>query len=154
MGKKRNLNGLPNSLEQRYFSTLFWWEKAYMADWIWNAANEKNITDIEIDILKERVQPRELQIEPITGHLVRLRETITSILSSNDFENEFIVDAKFKIYVSQKYKVMRLLSCQAILTDKDGRIYKGKTYTEKACEEPFKVFTNSIIERIRRVIKK
>ena len=97
MGKRRNLNGLPNSLEQRYFSTLFWWDKAYMADWIWNAANEKGVTDIEIDILRDTVDPEELEIKPIIAQLNQLRETIKATLDSNDFPTNFIVDAKIKI---------------------------------------------------------
>ena len=108
-----------------------------MADWIWNAAEGKGITDIEIDILNGTVNPRELQIQPIVVQLSRLRETITATLKSNDFPTDFIVDAKFQIYISQSQKSLRLMSCQAILTDKDGRTYQGKTYTERAYEPPF-----------------
>lgn len=154
MGKRRNLNGLPNSLEQRYFSTLFWWDKAYMADWIWNAANEKGVTDIEIDILRDTVDPKELEIKPITAQLSRLRDTIKTTLDSNDFPTNFIVDAKFKIYISQKHKALRLLSCQATVTDVNGRVYEGKNYTEQAYETPFKVFPVSLADRLKELIKK
>jgi hypothetical protein len=130
MPKKRNLNGLPNSLEQRYFSTLFWWEKAYMADWIWNAANEKEVTDIEIDILHDTVFPKELEIRPIIAQLNRLRETMKKVLNNNGFPTDFIVDAKFKIYISQKYKAMQLLTCQAVLIDKEG-IFIQRRHTPK-----------------------
>ena len=149
MGKKRDLNGLPNSLEQRYFSTLFWWEKAYMADWIWNAANEKEVTDIEINIIQDTVEPKELEIKPIIAQLARLRETIHTTLNSAGFSADVIVDARFKIYISQQFKPLRLLTCQAIVIDRDGRVYEGKTYTEKAYEVPFKVFPISWVDSIK-----
>ncbi|MCZ4410369.1 hypothetical protein O3Q51_16250 [Cryomorphaceae bacterium 1068] len=154
MGKRRDLNGLPNSLEQRYFSTLFWWDKAYMADWIWNAAIQKGVTDIEIDILQGNVDPKELEIKPIVAQFSKLRETITRTLDSNNFPTDFIVDAKFKIYISQKHKTLRLLSCQASVTDREGNLYEGKIYTEKAYGTPFKVFPVSLIDRIKGLIKK
>lgn len=154
MGKKKNLNGLPNSLEQRYFSTLFWWEKAYMEDWIWNAATEKNISDIEIDIIQGTVEPKELEIKAIVGHLHLLRRTIVTTLESNNFPADFIVEARFKIYISKKYKELRLFSCQGIVADKEGHVYEGKVYTEKAHENPFAVFPVSLADRIRKFVKK
>lgn len=33
-----------------------------MADWIWNAANELGITDIGIDILNDKVNPKQLAV--------------------------------------------------------------------------------------------
>jgi hypothetical protein len=154
MGKKRNLNGLPNSLEQSYFSTLFYWHKGYMADWIWNAANEKEVTDIEIDILNKKVKPTDLEIEPIIAQLFRLQETIEKTLKSNGFSPDFITEAKFNIYISQKYKAQKLFSCQAIVTDRDGKNYEGKTFTEKAYESSFRVFPISLSKRIKNLIKK
>jgi hypothetical protein len=151
MGKRKNLNGLPNSLEQRYFSTLFYWSGGYMADWIWNAANEKKITDIEIDILNESVEPKVLQIKPIIGHLHQLRDTIQSTLESHNFPNDFIKEAKFNIYISQKHKTSRLFTCQGILTDKEGKKYMGKIYTEQALENPYQVFPLSLIQRIKKI---
>ncbi len=139
MGKRRNLNGLPNSLVERYFSTLFYLDKGYMSDWIWNAANEKNIIDIEIDIINETVSPAELQIRPITIQLQELRETIDKTLIKQRFDADFITEAKFIIFISQRQKVLKLFTCQAILKDIEGRVYAGKVYTERAYTH-FKVF--------------
>ncbi|HRI79204.1 MAG TPA: hypothetical protein PLR06_06675 [Cyclobacteriaceae bacterium] len=47
-----------------------------MADWIWITAESKGITEIEIDILNDKVKPKELEIKPITAQLKELRETI------------------------------------------------------------------------------
>ncbi|MBK8833283.1 MAG: hypothetical protein IPN60_21060 [Saprospiraceae bacterium] len=152
MGTRKNLNGLPNSLEQRYFSTLFYWNGGYMADWIWNAANEKNVKDIEIDILNENVEPKVLQIKPIIGHLPQLRNTIQITLKSNDFPIDFISEAKFIIYISQKHIASRLLTCQCVVTDKEGRKYLGKIYTEKAFEDPYQVFPHSLFQRIKKIM--
>lgn len=110
-----------------------------MADWILNAALEKGVTDIEIDILHSKVEPKELEIRPITGHLNRLLETIETTLDSNDFQADFIVEAKFKINIPESAKATRFFSCKAIVTDKDGRVYEGRNYTERAHETQFRV---------------
>jgi hypothetical protein len=49
MAKRRNLKGLPNSLTQRYFSTLVYFDGGYMADWIWNTAEKSGTTENIID---------------------------------------------------------------------------------------------------------
>lgn len=108
-----------------------------MADWIWNEANILGVTDIEIDILNDSVAPKEMQIRPIIAQLERLRETIATSLTSNDFPLDFIVDARFTINIPQAWKTQRLLLCKVTMTDKDGRLYEGKTYTEQATETRF-----------------
>jgi|SRR5688572_22431608 len=134
MGKRRNLRGLPNSLTQRYFSTLFYFDGGYMADWIWNTAEESGTTEIKIDILNKSIEPRDLEIQPLTSTLDRLQETIKVTLDKNGFDGHFIREAYFDIYISQKFKHMRLLHCTATLKDENGLEYKGKTYTEKSYE--------------------
>jgi hypothetical protein len=59
MAKRRNLKGLPNSLTQRYFSTLFYFDGGYMADWIWNTAEKSGTTENIIDILNKSIEPRD-----------------------------------------------------------------------------------------------
>jgi hypothetical protein len=132
---------------------MFYWEKAYMADWILNAAIEKDITYIEIDILQKKVEPKELEIRPITGHLGRLLETIEATLHSNKFPTDFIVEAKFKINIPESSKATRFFSCKATVTDKDGRVYEGRNYTERAYENPFRVFSTSFTDRLRGLMK-
>ena len=150
MGKKRDLNGLPNVLEQQFFSTLFYWKKGYMADWIWNAANELEINDIEIDILRGTTQPSELQIEPITANLERLRTTIQNTLTGTKFELDYITEAKFEIYISQRHKASKLFTCKCTTQDKLGNTYEGKLYTEQAYEDNFEVFRSNSLTKIRR----
>ena len=123
-----------------------------MADWIWYAATEKNIMDVEIDILHDRVAPRVLQIQPITGHLHQLRENIQATLKSNQLPDDFITEAKFIIFISQQHKTSGLLTCQGMMTDKEGRKYIGKIYTEKAYEDPFTGFPYSLLRRIKRMV--
>lgn len=134
MGKRRNLKGLPNSLTQRYFSTLFYFDGGYMADWIWNTAEKNGTTEIKIDILNKSIEPRDLEIQPLTSSLDRLQETIKVTLDKNGFDRHFIREAYFDIYISQKFKHLRLLTCTTTLKDENGLEYKGKTYTEQSYE--------------------
>ena len=122
MGKRKNINGLPNNLIQQYFSTLFYWNDGYMADWIWNASTEKGINEIEIDILNQIVSPTSINIKQITTYLDRLKNTIDKELINNGFQTDFIVFAKFDIFISSRYKIQRLLTCTATLIDKEQRI--------------------------------
>ena len=121
-----------------------------MADWIWNAANEKQITDVEIDILNGSVNPKELEIKPIIVHLYQLRSTISKTLKSNSFPDDFITEAKFQIYISQKYKFFGLLTCKTFLEDMNGNKYEGNTYTEQTGVDPFKVFQKWESDRFNR----
>ncbi len=140
MPKKRNLNGLPYNLVQQYFSTLFYFKKGYMADWIWCAADEKNVADIEINILTKTVNPKLLEINPITAYLDRLQETIKKELVANGFGDNFIKSAKFEISISETDKPKKLFRCVAILEDKYGKIYRSKIHTDSSLEKKIKVF--------------
>lgn len=124
-----------------------------MADWIWYAAEEKGIQDIEIDIINRTVLPKELEFNAVVAQLPELEKTIDKTLESNSFPKGFIVEAKMLIYISQKYKVQRLLSCTGLLKDKDGKIYEGKPITEKAYEKkPFKTYPKTITEQNERIV--
>ena len=150
MAKRKNIKGLPNSLVQRYFSTLFWWDKAYMADWISNASREKQITSLEIDILNQTVSPTDLQLKPIIGHLPKLKETIDKTLESNGFQSRYITQAKFKI--TFKNNSYRLLYCVATLTDQDGENFESSEHCEQTHEDSFKVFNSIIIDKIKGLL--
>jgi hypothetical protein len=150
LGKRKNLNGLPNSLTQRYFSTLFYYSKAYMSDWILNASSEIGISELTIDFINDTVEPKELEIKPILAHLPTLRETIFVTLKNENFESDFIKSGIFKMELSEKYN---FLNCTATLIDKEGKEYIGKTYTEFSYEDKFKVFKPNIIERLKNILK-
>jgi hypothetical protein len=143
MAKKDRINGIPNVLIQQYFSTLFYSK----ADWIWNAANDKNVSDIKIDIIKETIIPKELQIQELTGGLCTLRQTIKKELENNGFSEDFIKKAQFEIYITPAYKNDKFFGVIATLEDKDGNIYRSKPYIEKAYET-FQVFKSTSKETI------
>lgn len=151
MGKKKNLNGIPNSLIQQYFSTLFYCEKGYMADWIWNAADEKNVKDIQIDIINQKVFPKELQITQITSQLRFLQQTIRKELINNGFPDDFIVKAVFEIYISPENKVRKIFGCLAILEDRDGNVYRSRPYAQMAYENNFQVYKPTLSEKLSRI---
>jgi hypothetical protein len=137
--KRKILNGLPNSLTQSYFSTIFYYEKGYMVDWIWNAAIENNITELTIDILNETVEPKVIQIKPIIVHLPTLKETIEKTLKNENFELNFIKDGKLYIKIFEKENRLR---CVAILTDQENKKYIGNEYFEHPYDNNFKVFNS------------
>lgn len=73
MGKKRNLNGIPGNLALSYLSTLGFYDGGYMADWLNYIAREKNIKEIEIDILNSKIEPTEADISSLKVYLNKLR---------------------------------------------------------------------------------
>jgi hypothetical protein len=148
--KKKNLNGLPNNLIQQYFSTLFYWNGGYMADWIVCAANEKNKSNIEIDILSMTVKPKELEIKQIVTYLDRLNETIKKELTGNGFPDDYITKAKFEIFISPENKAQKIFSCVATLEDTDGKVYRSKPYSEKAYEKDLQVFKPTLLDKIKQ----
>ena len=137
MGKKKRLNGLPGNLIHRYFSSVFYWKNGYMSDWIWFTAKEKSITSIEIDIINKSVFPKELEIEAIIGHLPDLCETIHINLKSNNFDKDFIIEAKLYIEIPENEN-SKFIKGKAILKDINGEIYEGKQLTENVYSKPFK----------------
>jgi hypothetical protein len=132
MGKRRNLNGLPNSLVESYLSTLMYFDNGYMACWIWKRASELEITEIEIDIINGTTKPPKFKSKPIVAYLGQLRGIISKTLLSNGFDPSFIDSAKFKVWITKQDAVLRQVSCQGIVEDIDGRIYEGKVYKETA----------------------
>jgi hypothetical protein len=149
---KKNLNGLPNNLIQQYFSTLFYYDKGYIADWIWNAAKEKNVSVIQIDIINQTVAPKDLQIQPLTAPLIYLQQTIKKELINNGFSENFIDKANIEIYISPESRNQKTFSVLTVLEDKDGKIYKSKPYTEMAYNTDFQVFKPSLSEKLKNIL--
>ena len=136
MAQTRRLNGLPNSLIEQYFSTLyvFYWNNKHTSYWIWHSAIEKSVIHVEIDVLNKRVEPRSLDIAPITEPLKFLQETIKKNLSGNGFKDDFIISAYFDISISEVDRQERTFSCKARLVDLHEKVYKSKLYTQKVLE--------------------
>jgi hypothetical protein len=144
MGKTNRLNGLPGNLIHRYFSAMFYWKNGYMSDWIWYTAKEKSVDKIEIDILNIKILPKELEIEALIGYLPELNETIKVNLKSNNFDENFISEAKLFIEIPEN-KINKYITGKAILKDIEGRKYEGKTLTEDVYSKPFKTYPKRII---------
>lgn len=148
MGRSKNLNGLPNNLVQSYFSTMNYYDKGYMPCWIWKKASELGINELEIDILNKVTIPIEMKSKPIIVYLDSLRDMIVKTLRSNQFDKNYIVTAKFRVWISKQDAAFSQVSCQGILEDIEGRIYKGKIYKERA----FPV-ADSMFEKIIKILK-
>jgi len=146
MDKRKKLNGLPYNLIQQYFSTLFYYDKGYMVDWICNAAREKSVMGVQIDIINKTAIPKDMQIVPLMGYLSLLQETIKKELTKNGFTDDFIVKAIFEIYISPEN--LNIVIVVATLADKDGNIYRSKPY-EAMSFVYFQVFKSIILKRLR-----
>ena len=131
-----------------------------MADWVFNAASEKNVSELTINFWNNTITPNELEIKPILNHLPRLKETVHKTLKSQNFESNFITSGFMKIKMGKTG--YRYLYCKTILIDKNGTEHIGKEYTESAYEDGFKVFRTkkeyseskkSFLERIKNLFK-
>lgn len=148
MGKKKNLKGLPNILVQSYFSTLSYYDKSYMACWIWKNAFDLKVYEIEIDILNKTTFPIEMKSKPIIFYLDKIQDIIKNTLLSNQLDKNYIVSAKFNVRISNQDAALSEVSCQGILEGIDSRIYEGKIYKERAF-----LIADSMFEKIIKLMK-
>ncbi len=127
MGKTRNLKGIPGNLALSYLSTLRYFDGGYMADWLNYIARDKNVKEIEIDILNSRIQPEETAIEPLKAELKKLRRILEKELSNNGFKMNFIKKAvmKFEIPIDNP-RFKNTVYCYPFIEDENGKIYKPK----------------------------
>ena len=142
MARRRQLNGLPNDLVYSFFSTLRYWEKGYMCDWIVNASIDLKVENIQIDILSKQITPKELEIKPILYHISGLENIIKKVTKHAGFDPDFIKQAVFDIEIYRN----RQLKCKSILIGENGEVFNSKDYIEESFEE-FKVFNLSFIEK-------
>jgi hypothetical protein len=151
MASTKKLHGLPNNLVQQFFSTLFYYDKGYMADWIWNTATQNNVESVDIDIINGTVTPTSVQIKPIVSQLDRLRDTIKAVLTSNEFPVDFIVKANLYVKLSKDSKTQRFLEVKGVAVDKNGKVYEGQVYSEQAYED---IFSKSFLDSLKDLFKR
>jgi hypothetical protein len=149
MARRKLLNGLPNDLVDSFFSTLRYWEKGYMSDWIVNSSIDLKVKKVHIDILNKQFTPKELEIKPISYNVAGLESIINKVTKHAGFESDFIKQAVFDIEIYDN----RQLKCKATLIGENGEIFYSKDYIEKSYEE-FKVFNRSLIEKGIEILKK
>ncbi|UWX55746.1 hypothetical protein NYZ99_04800 [Maribacter litopenaei] len=142
MGKTRNLNGIPGNLALSYLSTLGYYDGGYMADWLNYIARDKNVKEIEIDILNSGIEPVETDIRPLKADLKKLRGILEKELSNNGFEMDFIKKAvmKFEIPIDNP-RFKNTVYCYPFIEDENGKIYKPK---KRIIETAYEVDFNPI----------
>jgi hypothetical protein len=128
--KTKMLKGLSYNLAQSYFSTLCYYEKGYMSDWIVNSANDLGIDKIEINILDNLIFPDKLNIRPLLIYLDNLKQIIDMTLESNELPKDFITEAKFKISINEKREVI----CENYVKGENNKIFKPKDFIEQSYE--------------------
>lgn len=142
MAKPRLLNGLPHDLVQSFFSTLRYWEKGYMSDWIVNAAKELKIQKLRIDIINKSIDPKEIEIKPIVYTINELDKIIDKSLLNAKLTGDYIKQTYFDIDILDD----RCLKCKAIIIDENGKKYQSEDYIEKSFEV-FKAVKFNLIAR-------
>lgn len=108
-----------------------------MATWIWNKSAEKNIDELTIDILNEKVNLTEFEIEPIIRFLPRLNTAISKTLEKENYPSDFIIEAKFFIKIFQKHPHV---NCTTFLLDKEGKNYMGSSISFNVYDNNFEEF--------------
>ena len=148
MSKAKKLNGLPGNLALSYLSTLGYYDGGYMADWINYIAREKNVAEIEIDILNKKVIPKEVEIKPLLADIEKLKFIIQTELRNNGFEMSFIKKAIMRFEIPMDSTNMtRIIYCYPYLEDENRKIYKPKkTIMETAFESSFNPVKKSEIK--------
>lgn len=131
MAKTKTLNGLSYSLAHSYFSTINYYSKGYMSDWIVNSAFDIGIDNVQIDIINKEIFPKELMIRPLLINLDYLKHIIDKTLKSNGLPVDFIKEAKFDIKVTKNRQII----CSNFTIGENGRIYKSKDYFEQSYEK-------------------
>lgn len=148
MTRIRSLNGLPNEVTQKYISTLMYFDKGYMMDWIWKSLKDLKIDSTEIDLFTESSKPTNFISKPIKVYIKDLRSLIEKKLVQSGFEKEYINQGIFKIHISEFDKTFGSVSIQCVLTTKENRELKGKVYSEKTYP-----IADSFFDRIMKRIK-
>ena len=131
MARIRSLNGLPNEITQMYLSTLRYYDKGYMMDWIAKRLMELKINSVELDLYSESSTPINFISNPIKYYFKELRKHITKTLVSNGFDDKYISQGIFKIHISNIDHAFGKVSIQCILTNIDNHKFVGKVYSEK-----------------------
>ncbi len=80
MASTKRLNGLPNNIGDSYLSTLKYYYKAYMADWLNSVALKTKEYDISIDILNDTVTPEKCQIKALIAWDSEFRTMIKRVV--------------------------------------------------------------------------
>ncbi len=148
MSRIRSINGLPNEVTQKYISTLMYFDKGYMMDWISKSLKELNIDFAEIDLFTESSRPNDFITKPIKVYFKELRSHIKKRLVQNGFESDYINQGVFKIHISEFDQAFGNVSIQCLLTTKENRMLTGKVYSEKTYP-----IADSFLERIMKKIK-
>lgn len=132
---KKILNGLAYNLAQSYFSTLNYFAKGYMCDWIVNGAYEVGVSNVKIDLLRGKVEPPVMNFHALTFPIRYLIPIIHKELEGNRIATDYIKEAIFEIEINDNREII----CNSYTVGDDGRVFKAKKYHEKSYEkfDPF-----------------
>ena len=98
----KKLERLPDAITKRYFSDPYFFKKASMATWIYNLSAEKGIDELTIDIFRNKIDPKELEIIPILFHLPKIKSAILKTQKNEGLDLNYFKEAKIFIKVNIK----------------------------------------------------
>ncbi len=127
----RSINGLPNNLVQMFFSTHAYSDGGYMADHLGDVAFRHNQFDIRIDILHERMEPASCAKRALRSYLPRLRGHIAEELHRHQLPPDHVAMAEMEFSVRRSHTKTPIVIGKCAVTTKQGRVIKGKSYTEQ-----------------------
>ena len=137
MPSTKLLRGLPVSLIESYMSTLCYYKKGYMADWLYNGMIELEVDEVIIDVFNEKIFPNKISIMPLKLNVPMLKGIVQRTLLSNGFDDSYIKSAK--LIIKMHKAIDKHLLCRAEIIDINSKIYVSKEMLEKAYEESFSI---------------
>lgn len=137
MAKKKNLKGIPHNITKSFFSSLRYYSRGYMADWLVHAATKENVQKGYIDIFQQEIVPATLNLSIFQSHIKDLRRIIETELSNNGFSVDFLVEAKIELEFPSYNGTTRAIYCYPYIVDKEGKRYSAGRLIEYAYEDTF-----------------
>lgn len=140
MSISKKLKCIPHNLTKSYFGSFNFFNCGYMADWMLFAARKLGADEVTIDVLRECILPKTMQIPPLMEYLPVTRSIITRQLDRHGFPPDFIIDARITVRIPKETDSRSALYCYPEITDQSGNRYQPGMIVETAFEKWFDPF--------------
>ena len=131
MAKYKRIPGTLNNLADSYFSTMRYYDRGYMADWIWKIGIENQTWDLKIDLLNKKCEPKFFNIKPIVVYLESIQKILYDDCKKDEIPLEYISQCWFEIELRKQLN-RPMVYCTPKLKGNDGKYFKGKELITEA----------------------